>query len=154
MTPSRWPHRQVIAQPSENTYLTIRLRKCRDAREIQNVTRAAPILVALVLVFVLFGGPCLACATATTQSMGHDCCRHKKDCQESRYGSSSGCVSIAVDLANAELAPALILVGPIKLSPADAFEIALRQPAMNTILRESILHSPPELCLLNSVLTI
>ena len=112
------------------------------------------VFVALLLVFVLFGGPCLACATVITGGMNHGCCHSKKGCQEQPPGSLADCISPAVDLAKVEQGsgPAVVSLSVLNLSWN--LDGQPTQSDTNFVPPGLILHSPPDLCLLNSVLTI
>jgi hypothetical protein len=119
------------------------------------VTRATTsVLVALVLLFVLLGGPCLACASVIAGGVNHGCCHSKKGCQERRSGSPADCISPAVDLAKVELAYSSVAVNLPVLDLGVDGDIQPLPPNVNSVLPDPILHSPPDLCLLHSVLTI
>jgi hypothetical protein len=119
------------------------------------VTRATTsVLVALLLVFVLFGGPCLVCATVIAGGLNHGCCHPKKGCQEHPPGSLADCISPAVGLAKVEQASALVFVSLSVIDQSWNLDVQPKQSNTNLVLRGLILHSPPDLCLLNSVLTI
>ena len=111
------------------------------------------VFVALLLVFVLFGGPCLACATVLAGGANHSCCNPKKGCQEKTHGSLADCISPAVDLANVEQASGPVFVSLSLLSQSSNLD---DQPQSITRIVPPglILDSPPDLCLLHSVLTI
>jgi len=119
------------------------------------VTRAtSSVLVALLLVFVLFGGPCLACATLIAGGVNHDCCPPQKGCQEHSPGALAGCISPAVDLAKVEQASAYVFVSPSVMDKSCNLDVQPKQIDTNLVPPGPVLHSPPDLCLLNSVLTI
>jgi hypothetical protein len=119
------------------------------------VTRATTsILVALVLVLVLLGGPCLACATAIVGGVNHNCCHPKKGCQEHPSGPLGDCVSPTVDLAKVEQASARVFVSPSVLDQPWNSDVQPQQIDTDYAPPDPVLHSPPELYLLNSVLTI
>lgn len=119
------------------------------------MTRATTsVLVALLLVFVLFGGPCLACATVISGGVNHDCCPPKKGCQEHPSGALAGCISPAVDLAKVEQVSVPVFVSLSVMEKSWNLDVQPRQSDTNYLPPGAILHSPPDLCLLNSVLTI
>jgi hypothetical protein len=118
------------------------------------VTRATTsVFVALVLVFVLFGGPCLACATVMSSGVNHDCCP-KKACQQGPSGSLADCINPAVDLARVEQASAPVFASLSVMDKSWNLDVQPKQTDTNFLPPGAILHSPPDLCLLNSVLTI
>ena len=119
------------------------------------MTRATnSVLVALVLVFVLLGGPCLACATAIVGGANHNCCHPKKSCQEHPSGSLADCVTPAADLAKMEQAPVHVFVSLSVLDQSWNFDVQPQPLDTDYIPPDPVLHSPADLCLLNSVLTI
>jgi hypothetical protein len=123
--------------------------------EIENVTRATTsVLVAMILVVVLLGGPCLACASVMAGGVNHSCCHAKKGCQKPLSGSPADCISPAVDLAKLEQSSVPLAA----YFPAfDAgWNVDIQPPLLNSDLDlpDPVLHSPPDLCLLHSVLTI
>ena len=119
------------------------------------VTRATTsVFVALLLVFVILGGPCLACATVIAGGVNHDCCNHKKGCHDHPIGSLADCTSPAVDLAKVEQTFAHVFVSLSVLNQPTNLEVQPRQTGSSLGPPRPILHSPPDLCLLNSVLTI
>ena len=115
------------------------------------MTRATTsVLIAMVMVFVLLGGPCLAIAGGGN----HNCCHPKKGCQEQPSNSLADCASPAVDLTKVEQASAYFSVNvPIQDQSWNS-EVLLPQLDSDPVLSKPVLHSPPELCLLNSVLNI
>lgn len=112
------------------------------------------VLVALILVFVLLGGPCLACATVIAGGVNHSCCNPKKGCQEVPSGSPADCASPPVDLTKVEQAVAPVLIGICVAGQSSNLDVQPRRMDADYFLPDPILHSPPDLCLLNSVLTI
>jgi hypothetical protein len=119
------------------------------------VTRTTTsVIVALMLVFVLFGGPCLACATVIAGGVDHSCCKHQKGCQEGPNGSPADCVTLAVDLAKVEPASAGVFQSPLILDGSSIPELQPAQVAAEQLSPHLVPHSKPDLCLLNSVLTI
>jgi hypothetical protein len=119
------------------------------------VTRATTsVLVALLLVFILLGGPCLACARVIAGGLNHDCCPPQKGCQQQPSGSLAGCISPAVDLAKVEQASAYVFVSPSVIDKSWNLDVQTKQSYKSLVPPGSIPHSPPDLCLLNSVLTI
>ena len=120
------------------------------------MTRATTsVLVALILVFVLFGGPCLACTAVVVGGVNHNCCHPKKSCQEPPLsGSLADCVIPAVDLAKMEQASAHVFVSVSVLDRTWNSDVQPQQLGADYVPPDPVLHSPPELYLLNSVLTI
>jgi hypothetical protein len=91
--------------------------------------------------------------------VNHDCCNHKKGCQEHPAGSLADCTSPAVDLAKVEQASAhdfvsLAFMGQSCMCQSWNLNVQPTQSDSNLAPPCPILHSPPDLCLLNSVLTI
>lgn len=119
------------------------------------MTRATTsVLIAMVMVFVLLGGPCLACAAVIAGGGNHNCCHPKKGCQEQPSNSLADCASPAVDLTKVEQASAYFSVNvPIQDQSWNS-EVLLPQLDSDHVLSNPVLHSPPDLCLLNSVLNI
>ena len=116
------------------------------------MTRATISIVVLLLAFVIVGGPCLACAAILAGSSSSGCCHTQKDCQQRLPGSVSDCVTPPVDLASLEQVPAPVLVAILVVNEVWNFE----PPQFDThqVSPDPVLHSPPDLCLRNSVLTI
>lgn len=120
------------------------------------MTRAATsVFVAVVLVFVLLGGPCLACATVIVSGVNHNCCHAKKGCQERPPGSLGDCASAAVDLTKVEqVSAALVVLDPSGLKQPLKLEVNPLQLDASYLLTGPVPFSPGDLCLLNSILTI
>lgn len=126
---------------------------CLCYGEHNDVMRATTsILVALLLVFVIVGGPCLACAAILVGGANHNCCHPQNGCQERIPGSVSDCITPLVDLAKVEQASAPVLVSVLVSAPSWNFEAP--QSAGGDDPLDPILHSPPDLSLRHSVLTI
>jgi hypothetical protein len=96
----------------------------------------------------------LACATVIAGGANHSCCHPKKGCQERSSGSLSDCVVPPVDLAKVEQASARVFVAPPLLDQFWNFDVQPQVPAADDVPPGPVLHSPPELYLRNSVLTI
>jgi hypothetical protein len=118
------------------------------------VTRATTsVFVAAILVFVLFGGPCLACASLFAGGVNHSCCDPKNGCGDHSSGSPTNCAP-NVDFTNVEQPSASIVVSFAVLDVGRNVDI--RTPQLNAAfgLSDPVPHSLPDLCLLHSVLTI
>lgn len=113
--------------------------------------------VILALIVVLTGGSCLACSDMLSKAKQHDCCKKSSRCPMpmKKAPAHQECASPATDLSRVE--HSLNAINPPLAAPSEAlFESIVRDPLPRTSPPDGTeaLHSPPDLCLLNSVLTI
>jgi len=112
------------------------------------------VIAALLVALVLLRGPCFGCVSLLTKGGGHACCHGKKGCAHTTSSSQADCVSAAVELARTENT-----FGVVSAEMPLAFQFnltAIGSPtrAAREVPVDPVLNSPPDLCLLHSILTI
>lgn len=112
--------------------------------------------VMIALIAVALVGPCLACSTKVQSAPVSSCCHHNDGCQKpGKAPASERCSFTASNPATVQQISTLLLnivgatVAPGPFMHADPG--AVRGPET---LRAGIPYSPPDLCILNSVLNI
>lgn len=113
--------------------------------------------VILALIVVLTGGSCLACSDMLSKAKQHDCCKKSSHCPMpmKKAPVHEECASPATDLSRVE--HSLNAMNTPVAAPSEAlFESIVRDPLprISPPGGAFVPYSPPDLCLLNSVLTI
>jgi hypothetical protein len=114
--------------------------------------RIGSILMTTLLTFVVMSGPCLPCAFLISNS-GHGCCHGTQSCQGPIENALQECANVTIVLANADLAGTIVVEKPQTVALFSRFELPAALAAAE-IPALPIVHDPPDLSLLNSVLTI